>query len=215
MSSFKCASTRLETKFQLHFIKQIKLFVAGTNALCGARCFDTVTKATQNMESKCNKTNSPDENVMWFFKHALFGGKLLCQKDGDQLCVNNAVQQARGLNLLTDVLPLVMPLITSINTDTLATIPQRNAHELFDIAATYMDSVMTKLPAELVCGSCQKSMGIQAYSYFNNIYKPHVVEKLKQPDPSATVNAMWQKAVKKCLTPSPKAAKSVPASGGK
>ncbi|KAI9145387.1 hypothetical protein BKA69DRAFT_1121757 [Paraphysoderma sedebokerense] len=178
--------------------QQFKLFFAGTSTLCGAKCFDVATQSGKIVESKCNRPNTPDENVMWFFKHALSGSSILCLKEGGQLCVNKIIDQARRTNALARVMPMVMPLITSVNAGALRAIPRSNPTQLFNIAAAYLNDVIDKLPKEVVCGTCQRNMATKAYIYFRTVYYPHFVVKLKQPDPTAAVNGMIRKATTKC-----------------
>ncbi|KAI9145204.1 hypothetical protein BKA69DRAFT_547894 [Paraphysoderma sedebokerense] len=190
---------------------QLRAFFNGTTTLCGEKCLGTFNKAVDLIDGNCSTAGSPDENVKWFFKHAQFGGKALCTKDGNQLCVNRAVEQAKGVNLATDVLPLVQSLASSINMGDLMRIPQSNPDELFNIGFNFMDRMLTSLPPKVLCGNCQTNMGFQVLSYFNNVYKPDVVDRLKMPDPSPKVTSLLVKAAGKCSASSAKTAESAPA----
>ncbi|KAI9145203.1 hypothetical protein BKA69DRAFT_547878 [Paraphysoderma sedebokerense] len=126
---------------------QIRLFVAASNTFCAANCSNDFAKATQEVESRCNTSNPPDENALWFFRHGLFGSRLICQKEGDQLCINKVIEQARQLKRLEIVLPLVMPLFTYSHMNAMIKIPSRDSHGWFEAGLSLMEDLI-RLPGE-------------------------------------------------------------------
>ncbi|KAI9145214.1 hypothetical protein BKA69DRAFT_1121628 [Paraphysoderma sedebokerense] len=194
---------------------QLRLFFNGTSTLCGSECLGTLSEVSKNINGNCSKPDSPDENVNWFFKHSLFGGRVICAKSGDQLCVNKAVEQAKDLNIGSDVLPVLQSFASSINIGELTKIPQSNQEELSNIGFNFMDRLLTKLPAKVLCGGCQTNMATQVNSYLTNVYKPVAVNKFKMPDPSRRITSLATKAVTKCSASAKSSTSTPPASGKK
>ncbi|KAI9141893.1 hypothetical protein BKA69DRAFT_1124576 [Paraphysoderma sedebokerense] len=177
--------------------------LTATKSICSDQCFNNARTAVKEIEGKCAAPDSRDEKLMWATQHVLFARDLFCLKEGDQLCVNKAVENAKSKNVLDKVFQvLTPPTFTPINdTNAPPSEPGKRNPKAISYAIQYINTFanqFTDLPNDIVCTSCQKSMSEQAYVWYNTVFGPRISRFGNQPELTTAIDNLVKKANDKC-----------------